>query len=69
MYKVYEWTDSLYQDFSYHFLKKKMAVMQQENFENFILFNVKNPNETYSFANDLKNEIIKRSSEEMAVSI
>lgn len=36
-----------------------MAVMQQENFENFILFNVKNPNETYSFANDLKMKLLK----------
>ena len=31
-----------------------MAVMQQENFENFILFNVENPNETYSFPMTLK---------------
>lgn len=39
-----------------------------ENFENFVLFNVENPDETYAFANELKNEIIKRSSEDVAVS-
>ncbi|SHJ83413.1 FtsX-like permease family protein [Clostridium cavendishii DSM 21758] len=38
-----------------------------ENFENFVLFNVKNPDKTYDFANKLKNEIIKRSSDDVAV--
>ncbi|MBL3732174.1 hypothetical protein JIN86_21675 [Lysinibacillus sp. HST-98] len=33
--------------------------MQQENFENFILFNVENPNETYSFPMTLKMKLLK----------
>lgn len=39
-----------------------------EKHDKFVLFNVKNPEETYSFAKDLKNEIIKRSSDDVAVS-
>lgn len=38
-----------------------------ENFENFVLFNVENPDKTYAFANKLKNEIITRSSDAVAV--
>ena len=36
--------------------------------DKFVLFNVVNPDETYAFAKDLKNEIINRSSEDVAVS-
>lgn len=38
-----------------------------ENFENFVLFNVENPDKTYAFANELKNEIINRSSDDAAI--
>ncbi|MBI6873300.1 FtsX-like permease family protein [Clostridium aciditolerans] len=48
--------------------KKYAKNLPIENFENFVLFNVKNPDKTYAFANDLKNEIIKRSSKAVAVS-
>lgn len=41
--------------------------LPKENIENFVLFNVENSDETYAFAKNLKNEIIKRSSEDVAV--
>lgn len=47
--------------------KRHIKSLPIENFEEFVLFNVKNPNKTYVFANKLKNEIIKRSSETAAV--
>lgn len=48
--------------------KKQSKSLSKENFENFVLFNVENPNKTYDFANELKNQIIKRSSKDAAVS-
>lgn len=42
--------------------------LPKENFENFVLFNVANPDKTYAFANKLKGEIINRSSNDVAVS-
>ncbi len=44
-----------------------MKNLPLENLENFVLFNVENPSETYDFANELKNEIINRSSKDVAV--
>ncbi len=41
--------------------------LELTDYNNFVLFNVKNPNETYEFAKELKNEIILRSSEKSAV--
>lgn len=37
-----------------------------ENHDKFVLFNVINPEETYAFAKELKNEILKRSSDKVA---
>lgn len=37
-----------------------------ENYDKFVLFNVINPEETYAFAKELKNEILKRSSDKVA---
>lgn len=34
--------------------------------DKYVLFNVKNPEDTYAFANELKNEILKRSSDDVA---
>lgn len=48
--------------------QRHMKNLPRENFENFVLFNVENPDKTYAFANNLKNEIISRSSEDVAVS-
>lgn len=48
--------------------KRHTKNLPVENFENFVLFNVENPDKTYAFANELKNEIVKRSSMETAVS-
>lgn len=42
--------------------------LELENHDKFVLFNVKNYEETYVFAKDLKDEIINRSSEDVAVS-
>lgn len=40
-----------------------------EQYDKFVLFNVENYQETYAFAKDLKDEIINRSSEDVAVTI
>ncbi|WP_161628750.1 FtsX-like permease family protein, partial [[Clostridium] dakarense] len=50
-------------DEDYERLSKDIPV---EKYNEYILFNVKNPEETYSFANELKNEILKRSSDDVA---
>lgn len=42
--------------------------LPSKQYDKFVLFNVKNYEETYAFAKDLKNEIINRSSEDVAVS-
>ena len=41
--------------------------LPKEQYEKFVLFNVINPNETYEFAKALKEEIINRSSKDVAV--
>ncbi|MTI65670.1 MAG: ABC transporter permease [Firmicutes bacterium] len=46
---------------------KYLKDLSKENIENFVLFNVENPEKTYAFAKELKNEIIKRSSKKSAV--
>ncbi|HEX3023083.1 MAG TPA: ABC transporter permease [Lachnospiraceae bacterium] len=43
------------------------ANLPLEYVDQFVLFNVKNPDETYVYANELKNQIILRSSQESAV--
>lgn len=51
-------------DEEYDILAKELPV---ENKESYVLFNVENVDETYEFAKMLKNEIVTRSSEDVAV--
>lgn len=41
--------------------------LKVENYEKLVLFNVDNPKQTYSFAKELKDEILRRSSDDVAV--
>lgn len=40
--------------------------LPDQKYDKYVLFNVKNPEETYLFAKELKNEILKRSSDDVA---